>query len=559
MRLLERNSNGGFSLTKDLVGNIPAYAILSHTWGDADQEVTFKDFVEGSEKSKAGYQKVQFCGEQAARDGYRYFWVDTCCIDKTSSTELSEAINSMFRWYAESAVCYAYLSDVHYSTSQENEVRDDEIPQDNNEISNDLDEQLAKSKWFTRGWTLQELVAPKQVIFFSFDWTRLGTRHDWLDEISSLTNIHSRALTGELEQIAHCSIAQRMSWTSNRKTTRKEDMAYCLLGIFEVNMPLLYGEGAERAFMRLQEEIIKDSDDQSIFAWDTVPKTLLIGFLAPHPSFFDGKDVVPFKSWKSSEPYSMTNCGLRITGLIGPTPNFNNPDLPPSTHRADHILLLKCCQASAPEKPVGLLLREIVPGGDQFARVCGPLISFQGSDFAAANGFSSRTIFVRKQILLPRMHELKEFGRNIIFKLYLTPRSGGLTIQEVYPEQKPEKLEGQDAFLVHAPNFDLVKVLFSNWTWYIAIWLERREVDQHTFSFILFLGYDAVRGSCWNGALDFPDAGSDSLYEKWSSASIDRNYFSSGVSLSLQCIQNPLDIPSSYNDPADIRVVVGET
>jgi hypothetical protein len=207
MRLLERNSNGGFSLTKDLVGNIPAYAILSHTWGDADQEVTFKDFVEGSEKSKAGYQKVQFCGEQAARDGYRYFWVDTCCIDKTSSTELSEAINSMFRWYAESAVCYAYLSDVHYSTSQENEVRDDEIPQDNNEISNDLDEQLAKSKWFTRGWTLQELVAPKQVIFFSFDWTRLGTRHDWLDEISSLTNIHSRALTGELEQIAYCSIA----------------------------------------------------------------------------------------------------------------------------------------------------------------------------------------------------------------------------------------------------------------------------------------------------------------------------------------------------------------
>src|SRR4051794_31465518 len=111
MRLLERKDNDKFSLTKDLINNIPAYAILSHTWGGDDQEVTFKDVTNGTGQSKAGYQKIRFCGEQAARDGLRYFWIDTCCIDKSNHSELTEAINSMFRWYRESARCYVYLSD----------------------------------------------------------------------------------------------------------------------------------------------------------------------------------------------------------------------------------------------------------------------------------------------------------------------------------------------------------------------------------------------------------------------------------------------------------------
>ena len=85
MRLLERDNNGELSLTKDLVNNLPAYAILSHTWGEDDQEVTFQDLTERSGKSKAGYQKIRFCGEQAAHDGFRYFWVDTCCIDKSKT------------------------------------------------------------------------------------------------------------------------------------------------------------------------------------------------------------------------------------------------------------------------------------------------------------------------------------------------------------------------------------------------------------------------------------------------------------------------------------------
>src|SRR5271155_2034114 len=114
MRLLEYHGNE-FSLTKDLLDNIPAYAILSHTWGDDGQEFTFEDLAKGAGKSKPGYRKIRFCGEQAARDGLRYFWVDTCCIDKSDAAELQSAINSMFQWYKNAARCYVYLPDVSVS------------------------------------------------------------------------------------------------------------------------------------------------------------------------------------------------------------------------------------------------------------------------------------------------------------------------------------------------------------------------------------------------------------------------------------------------------------
>jgi hypothetical protein len=112
MRLLQRQSDGSFRLTKAFVDAIPPYAILSHTWGDDDQEVTFQDMTEGTGRHKDGYCKIEFCGAQAAVDGLDHFWVDTCCIDKANNTELQEAIDSMFRWYQNSAKCYVYLPDV---------------------------------------------------------------------------------------------------------------------------------------------------------------------------------------------------------------------------------------------------------------------------------------------------------------------------------------------------------------------------------------------------------------------------------------------------------------
>jgi hypothetical protein len=107
MHLLQCSETGEISLTKDLVGDdpIPLYAILSHTWGLDTEEVTFEDLTNGTGEEKPGYEKIRFCGVQARQDKLQYFWIDTCCIDKSSSAELAEAINSMFSWYQGAVKC----------------------------------------------------------------------------------------------------------------------------------------------------------------------------------------------------------------------------------------------------------------------------------------------------------------------------------------------------------------------------------------------------------------------------------------------------------------------
>lgn len=227
MRLLSRHDDGHFSLHEFMPGDIPDYAILSHTWNPSYEEVSFKDFVEGRMKDKAGYRKLVFCADQAATDGLSYFWVDTCCIDRSSSAELSEAINSMFAWYRNAVVCYVYLSDV--STNAE----------------------LQRSRWFTRGWTLQELIAPLSVKFFSVEGQYLGDKSSLVQEIHAITGVPVSALQGA--PLSRFSVHERMAWAKFRRTSRIEDQAYCLLGVFGVHMPLIYGEG-ENALVRLRKE-----------------------------------------------------------------------------------------------------------------------------------------------------------------------------------------------------------------------------------------------------------------------------------------------------------------
>jgi hypothetical protein len=237
MRLLHYNNNGELSLTKDFVsGEIPKYAILSHTWGADTEEVIYRDLIDGTGKNKIGYNKIRFCGEQAKRDGLQYFWVDTCCIDKSNNNELAEAINSMFRWYRDSAKCYVYLADVPRPTV-------------------DIEDRPYQLPWFTRGWTLQELIAPKSVEFFSKDQEFLGDKKSLERHICEMTRIPSKALRGGA--LADFSTTERISWAETRQTTREEDMAYSLLGIFDVYMPLIYGEGKDSALKRLWEEIHK--------------------------------------------------------------------------------------------------------------------------------------------------------------------------------------------------------------------------------------------------------------------------------------------------------------
>jgi hypothetical protein len=244
MRLLQVDENGEFSLTDDLINNIPPYAILSHTWGKDYEEVTFKDLTKGPRKTKPGYKKLRFCAQQAAADGLQHFWVDTCCINKENFTELTTAINSMFRWYQNAVKCYVYLSDV---------LTDDHDR--SNPSLRSWEAAFRKSRWFTRGWTLQELLAPPIVEFFCLNGNPLGDKRLLGLQIYEITGIAVQAFQGA--PLSEFSIDERMSWAKTRQTKREEDKVYSLLGIFSIHMPLIYGEGIESAFGRLQEEIDK--------------------------------------------------------------------------------------------------------------------------------------------------------------------------------------------------------------------------------------------------------------------------------------------------------------
>ncbi|KAM5341358.1 hypothetical protein ACJ41O_014389 [Fusarium nematophilum] len=296
----------------------PPYAILSHTWGR--QEVSFGDFQNVQRRRRQqGFAKIQSTCLQARRDGLEYAWVDTCCIDQSSSAELGEAINSMFEWYRRSEVCYAYLEDVPPS---------DMVPRG---VPGPL---FASSRWFRRGWTLQELLAPSRVRFFDRGWGEIGERKDLLQTLKAVTGIEEDVLNGG--SFANISVGRRMSWASQRETTRVEDIAYSLLGIFDVNMPLIYGE-AERAFIRLQEEIMKQSEDHSILAWqDTAASAIaspVRGILATSPKMFANfrqktfntfqrleeskpDQIVTFRDYHAPAiPMAFTSRGLRITAV----------------------------------------------------------------------------------------------------------------------------------------------------------------------------------------------------------------------------------------------------
>ena len=258
------------------------YAILSHRWIDST-EVDYEEMVDLAKvdrqeqdeiRGRQGYTKIVNTCKQAKQDGYEWLWIDTCCIDKRNSAELSEAINSMYRWYANAKICYAYLHDVDGSS----------FPTKKDE------EKYSKSngwpEWFSRGWTLQEMIAPRNLQFFNKDWQLIGDKNNLAAILNTITGVPKHILADGLEENRPC-VAQIISWAATRTTTRVEDRAYSLMGLLDVNMPMLYGEG-KKAFHRLQIEIIRSSNDQSIFAWGYDSKNVRIGsILADDPSAFE--------------------------------------------------------------------------------------------------------------------------------------------------------------------------------------------------------------------------------------------------------------------------------
>jgi hypothetical protein len=281
---------------------IPHYAILSHTWGK--EEVTLQDLAKEGHQHKQGYAKIEGCCQQAIKDELSWVWVDTCCIDKTSSAELSEAINSMFRWYENSDVCYAYLQDVPSGTDIYEE-----------------DSSFGKSRWFTRGWTLQELLAPRLIQFYDTNWMLISHKNPhhldgadaqkWFTLLQKVTSIDSLIFQYR-ENVRYASAAYKFSWMAGRSTTRVEDEAYCLLGLLDINMPLLYGEG-NKAFIRLQEAVLGGSDDISFLAWGySLPYTHNDSILARSPSLFLG---FPQQDMRDNRPRSRVHHTLTGRGL----------------------------------------------------------------------------------------------------------------------------------------------------------------------------------------------------------------------------------------------------
>ena len=340
-------------------GEVPDYAILSHRWYDFREEPTYQDVTQSGGQHKKGFRKIMLCGKQAHKDGCDYFWVDTCSIDKTNSTELSEAINSMYRWYANAKICYVYLSDVSGA---------DWTAFDN-------------SNWFTRGWTLQELLAPKTVRFYNSEWQCLGDKSSLCSRISRITGIPQDVLQ-DSAKTRNYSIAARMSWAAKRKRTRVEDRSYSLLGLFDINdMPVMYGQG-EAAFRRLQERIMQKSDEYSLFAWQGVQKFgpgLLATFPDAYASSGNIKSTLEDADCKLAK--QMVDISMRLHGC-GPY---------------TYLGLLNCTNLIN-DSHLAIFLRHL-PASRKYARV-----SYNGDDTmwistAQANEFqSAKNIFIYQDV-----------------------------------------------------------------------------------------------------------------------------------------------------------------
>lgn len=451
------------------IGNdIPPYAILSHTWGQ--EEISYAEFCATKDDARAGWRKIVGCCKAAKARGFEYVWIDTCCIDKSSSAELSEAINSMFQWYAAAGVCIALLADIRDGTGP----------------------LFHQSRWFTRGWTLQELISPVSVVFYDEFWVEIGSRDTLRAEIEKVTRIPAEFLHDESidrhsylhEHLSQFSVAQKMSWAAQRITTRPEDVAYCLLGIFDINMPLLYGEGQKKAFRRLQEEIIKSTDDDSIFAWISETTSGISGLLAGGPEAFGHFDdhmpvLSKYTSGVNRREAILSNRGLHV--------NFPITNFPGDKSGTIFLALLnfemKRPRSTTALIPAILLQRAICPvhfgGNNDFedfvrirpdyllqclmSRVIFPIeIAKLLESTCSSMGFQEGAVLREpqlKQIYVPFSHTTSKLPGGILFSPEPSTGSSAAANVEVLSRspwwQLFDDIGGKDNYII---SFDLTKV-----------------------------------------------------------------------------------------------------
>ncbi|EME43659.1 hypothetical protein DOTSEDRAFT_54416 [Dothistroma septosporum NZE10] len=413
------------------------YAILSHVWEEPG-EVTFQDIQHGTATEKPGWYKIEQACLRAKEDhNLDYCWADTCCIDKTSSAELSEAINSMYRWYFHAKVCYAYLADV-----PEQELKD--------------------SKWFSRGWTLQELIAPGDIIFYDATWRVIGSKISMVKDLAEITVIDPRVLR-DRTTITSISVAGRMAWAAKRYTSREEDKAYSLMGIFDVNMPMLYGEGP-KAFARLQEEIIRTSTDHSILAWQAYEDGHDTLLFSPSPyGFRHAHNIVSWSHPGIDESFYLSNKGLRISlPVLG-------------TAESDRYItvILNCRNASSNLTQLALFLKKqpqgmIVPTRNLTSTVCevasykkpdGILTSIRNLDRTFLPSAQWQDLIILRE---PVKVESEAPGAIWTQKITIHNPIHNLILQRVHPSQAWNPQDSTMTFLMTgSPSHDRGYVVFT--------------------------------------------------------------------------------------------------
>ena len=490
---------------KEFTDPLP-YAILSHTWGS--EEVSLQDIEKPASKALRGYQKIEQACALARSQRIGAIWIDTCCIDKTSSAELSEAINSMYAWYRHASICYVYLNDFSFLI--------EEYGPSGRQDSRFL-RKIRKSRWFTRGWTLQEFLAPYNVEFYDRHWHYIGDKIDLAHQLSSITGIDQQHIT-ERDSVSRASVAARMSWASGRSTTRPEDEAYCLMGLFKVNMPLIYGEG-KKAFLRLQHEIVRSSDDESLFAWHAGNSTARAGgiFAESPTSFAYSRNIAPYPFYDTYRPpYTITNKGLLINASVFHFhsnmkfrfhSNMHKELISPSAKPRGSefgLLRLGCATANIPEQPFMIILKKV--SYKTYVRFLPPMAIYENLiteeiyerylEHAGDSDWESHPeIYIRESIS----------GWDSV-----NPEaSRGDRSACIYPDQTNGKHYALQEWYVS--HLGTVKPSFYGWKVRLfdppgSVILKFKHVEGESFTIILNFDVGAVNDSI-RGALDVPTAG----------------------------------------------------
>ncbi|KAK6435197.1 hypothetical protein LTR95_008617 [Oleoguttula sp. CCFEE 5521] len=308
MRLLD---TGTYEVGDPQYSITERYAILSHRWHA--KEISYQQ-LESAEKIARSitlphFAKIQSACAKAASLGYQWLWIDTCCINKQDNAELTESLNSMYKWYNVDHITAKGPTPFAVAATDESKV--------------------PESEWFTRGWTLQELLACKTARFYDVNWDEIGTKATLALDLQRITRIEAGYLHHR-KSLHLASIATKLSWACDRVTTRPEDKVYSLVGLFDVYLPIQYGEGLKKAFRRLQLELLT-TPDESIFAW-TLPGLSWepslgydsdeYGLLAPSIECFGKSGGVTHINKEDYRPRSAAGYSMVQTGVMFPVPTI---------------------------------------------------------------------------------------------------------------------------------------------------------------------------------------------------------------------------------------------